>query len=396
MGKEVEGEAEGPGHRDVALELKRLGYEVLGLWEIPPRVAVGTSLLRLFQRVPLKDLAVFTRQLSMLVGSGVPLLEGLEGLQGQPLNRLLTQAVGDLIDGLSKGYGLSGSLATRPDVFSPMYVNMVKAGEVSGRLDPILGRLADFLERDYILSRRVQAALLYPALIFVVSLVVVFLMVVFVFPTFVSFFGGMNVKLPWLTSSLLAVTSTLHEPAVIVVLGIAVPFAFYQTYHYLSSTTAGNHLWANLVLRLPLIGRLQRDVILVRFCRIMGTLIDAGVPQMVSLEVTGGSIGNYQLQAQLREVGSWIKDEGLSLARALDKMDFFPKMCIQLMTVGEEAGVLPLMLQRLADGYDLDVKESVTRFTVILEPLMLTVMGFVVGYVLLAVFLPVYSLVNKL
>lgn len=396
IGREVTGEAEGPGHLDVALELKKLGYQVHGLWEVPPRIPFTVSLLRMFQGVPRKDLALFTRQLAMLMVSGVPILDGLEGIQRQELSKHLKEAVADVCQGLRKGHGLSGSLAGRPDVFSPVYVNMVKAGETSGRLHEILSRLADFMERDYMLVRRIQSAMMYPVLIFAISVLVVAFMVLFIFPTFISFFNGLNLELPLVTQSLLVLTSTFRDPVVLLCLALAIPLAGYHLHHHLSRTTSGNRLWASFLLALPLVGPVQRDVILARFCRTLGTLMDSGVPQMISLELTGGSIGNYRVQAELQQAALKVRDEGLSLARALSTMAFFPRMCVNLMMVGEESGKLPLILNSLADSYDLDVKTSVTRFTVVLEPLMLAVMGFVVGYVLLAVFLPVYSLLEAL
>lgn len=396
IGREVSGEIEGPGHLDVALELKKLGYQVKGLWQVPPRVPFTVSFRRLFQSVPRKDLALFTRQLAMLLASGVPILEGLEGMQKQELSQKLKEAVGDLCEGLRKGHGLSGSLAARPDVFGDVYVNMVKAGEMSGRLHEILNRLADFMERDYMLVRRIQSAMMYPVLIFVVSVLVVAFMVLFIFPTFISFFKGLNLELPLVTQSLLFLTTALRDPVVLTLLAIAIPLVGYNIHHHLSHTASGNRLWASFLLALPLVGPVQRDVILARFCRTLGTLMDSGVPQMLSLELTGGSIGNYCVQSELQQASHKVRDEGLSLARALASMRFFPKMCVNLMMVGEEAGKLPLILNSLADSYDLDVKTSVTRFTVVLEPLMLAVMGFIVGYVLLAVFLPVYSLLEAL
>lgn len=396
MGERVEGEAEAPSLRDVAHELKVIGYDVESIWERAPRVAFRTAVLSLFNSVSALELALFTRQLAILLTNGVNMIEGLNGIKKQDLSPMLRSAIDEVIEGLEQGTGLSGALKARPDVFSPIFVALVRSGEVTGQLDTVLNRLAYFLERDLNLMRRIKSAMMYPILIFVVSTAIVVFMVTFVFPQFISFFAGLNLKLPLVSRILVTVTRTFQNPWFLGSMLIGLPLLFHQLHRHFVRTDLGNRQLAALMLALPVIGRIQAQVILARFCRTLSALLDSGVPQMVCMDVVAEAVGNRCVMDQIDHAAQRVRDEGLSLAKAIGEEKFFPKMCSQLLRVGEEVGHIPPMLNRLADSYEADLELSVSKFVALLEPLMMLVMGALVGYVLLAIFLPIYSLLDAL
>lgn len=372
-----------------------MGYEILGVWQKPPYLP-GTSIWRFFHRVPLDEMAVFTRQLSMFFSSGLGLLRGLESIAGQGFSKVTAESAAELSRGLRDGRGLAASMSLRPTVFSPVYVRMVHAGESSGALDRILARLADFLERDMLLQKRLRSSLAYPTLIFVFSLVVVSFLLLFVFPMFVSFFDGLDVELPQVTQSLLVLTGFLRHPAVLATLFLVLPFTLYHAYQRIGRSDEAMLFFARARLRLPLVGPLVHSVLLARFARTLAILLEAGIPQQTALQTSGRAIGNAALEEALERVCARIRDDGSSIAAAFAQEKLFSRTLVSLMAVGEEVGRLPHVLESAADSLDLTVETSVSRLTVVLEPLMLGLMGIVVGYILLAVFLPVYALVEAL
>lgn len=396
QGEHVEGEAEGPSLRDVAHELKVIGYQVESLWERAPRLALRTAFLSLFRSVSALELALFTRQLAILLVNGVNLIEGLNGIKKQDVSPMLRSAVDEVIQGLEQGTGLSGALKARPDVFSAVYVSLVRSGEVTGQLDVVLNRLAYFLERDLNLVRRIKSAMMYPILIFVVSTAIVVFMVTFVFPQFMSFFAGLNLKLPLASRVLVTVTRTFQDPLFLATVLVGLPLLVHQLHRHFVRTDLGNRQLAAAMLALPLVGRIQSQVILARFCRTLAALLDSGVPQMVCMDVVADAVGNRSVTDQIDRAAQRVRDEGVTLSRALSQEKFFPRMCTQLLRVGEEVGHIAPLLNRLADSYEADLELSVGKFVALLEPLMMLVMGGLVGYVLLAIFLPIYSLLDAL
>lgn len=391
----LRGEAVGPSHLDVVLELKKVGYEVLGVWQKPPYLP-GTSIWRFFHRASIEELSLFTRQLSLYFSSGVGLLRGLESIAGQGFSKTITDSAKEVADGLKNGRGLAESMSMRPTVFSQVYVRLVHAGESSGALEKILIRLADFLERDLLLQKRLRSALAYPALVFALSLSVVAFLMLFIFPMFISFFDGLDVEMPRLTQSLIQISGFFSNP---VVLGIGLgvlPFVLYQAYDRLGRTDEAMTWLSGVRLRIPLAGPLFRQVLLARFSRTLAILLEAGIPQLTALSAAGKAIGNRSMEQAVERAMTRIKDEGKSLAAGLSEEKAFPRLLVSMLSVGEEVGQLPRVLDLASDSFDLEIDTSVSRLTVIIEPVMLGFMGIAVGYILLAVFLPVYSLVDKL
>lgn len=388
------GTAVGPGHLEVVRELKNVGYDVVRVWQKPPGVP-GFRVWSLFGKVPLKELALLTRELGMFFTSGIGLVKGLEALQGQGFTKQTSRATADVAQGLTSGMSLSQSMAMRPDVFRPMYVRMIHAGEMSGALDKILDQLSNYLERELTLVRRVQAALAYPALIFLVCVALTTFMVFFLFPTFVGFFDGLDIRLPAITKSLLTVTSLSREPVVLTLLAL-LPFAVGYIVNQIRRSQSYISWLSNTLLKLPLLGPLNRAMVLARFSSTLSILMKAGVLQFTALNITAGAVGNKAAEEAIERCAERIRDDGDSLSESMSKEELFPRMLVSLVLVGEEVGNLPRVLDLASDGFELDVDTTISRATVMLEPLMLLIMGIVVGYVLLAVFLPVYSMLDAL
>ena len=388
------GQANGPGHLDVVLELNRVGYEVVRVWQKPP-IVPGFRFWSFYGQVPLSELSLLTRELAMFFSSGIGLIRGLESVEEQGFSKQTARSAGDVAQGLSEGRSFSQSLGLRPDVFKPVFIKLVHAGEVSGALDQILHRLSEHLERELLLKKRVQTALAYPALIFSVCLLLTAFLVFFLFPLFVSFFDGLNTKLPAITLSLVKITDFFSHPAVMVTC-VLLPFLLGRLYNYLIIKDAVVLWFSTTMMNIPIIGPLRRAVVLSRFCSTLSILLSSGIPQFTALTITADAMGNRAAEVAITTLAKRVRDDGDSVAEAMGKEDLFPKMLVSLILVGEEVGDLPRVLDMAYQNFELDVETSVSRLTVFMEPLILAIMGLVVGYVLLAVFLPVYSMLDGL
>ncbi len=395
VGKLVRGEAEGPGSMDVMLELRRLGYDVIGVYEKKVPIG-GYQIARIMGSVPAGDLAIFTRQLATVFSSGIPLMDALDGLSKGAESRRLRRAVDDVLIALNRGHRLSGAMGLRPDIFPRIFVGMVEAGEAAGKLDTVLHQLADFMERDMSLRRKVQTAMVYPVLIFLVCVMVVSVIALVVFPMFISFFEGLRMELPMPTQILYTITVLVRDPFVVGTALLVFGLGGWLLVDLVRKSPEYSKIAARVALTLPVVGRVQREVLVARFCRVMAMLLNAGITQMTALAAATKVLSNSHFRDLLEGVGVEVRDKGQSIGKALLDLPLMPAMAGSLLATGEAVGKLPQMLERLANLYDEEVNLSLQRLTLLLEPLMLSIMGLIVGYVLLAVFLPVYSLLDNL
>jgi type IV pilus assembly protein PilC len=392
-GRVVSGSVEAPDAQSVVRDLRNSRYTVTNIREKKDSLRALRMLSQRFERVSLYALAIFTRQFAVLFNSGISTVRGLEGLGRQSLNARLTRAIQAVYDDIRGGYSLAKAMARHPDVFSPVYISMVKAGEMSGAMGEILDRLATFLERELTLQKKVAAATTYPAVVFVACVTVTFILVTYVFPTFIDLFEGIDVRLPWITRSLIWITSTIRNPLVMLPILAAIGAGIYSVLQYFK-TPWGRRQRDRLLLDLPVLGVLMKKVALSRFCRTLGTLLGSGVPMVHALEIVSKAAGNDVISDVIEEVQMGLK-AGMRLSQPLKEYRLFPPMLAQMVAIGEETGNLPLMLNKLADFYDLEVEHSLEALTAMLEPVMILFMGIAVGYVLLAVFIPVYDLVGQ-
>jgi type IV pilus assembly protein PilC len=292
------------------------------------------------------------------------------------------------------GSTLAAALGKFPKVFSPLFTNMVRAGELGGILDDVLNRLATFLEKDFNLKKKVKSAMTYPAVILVMAVLIVLFLVLFIMPTFVELFNGMHMKLPVPTMILIGFTNAARNPYIFIptIVIMVVGFILFNRY---TSTQVGRRQYDAFKLKLPVFGMLIRKVAISRFCRTLGTLLQSGVPIMQALEIVGKASGNEVVAETVNKVRESVR-EGESIAVPLQLSGLFPPLVTQMVAVGEETGNLDGMLSKISDFYDTEVEYMLASLTSLLEPILILVMGFIVGFIVISVFLPLYQIIGNI
>lgn len=392
-GRSVNGQVEAPDAQAVVRDLRNIRYTVTSIKEKPDALKFAKRFLQRFERVNLYSLAIFTRQFAVLFNSGISTVRSLDGLSRQTLNGALSRAVCTVHEDVRMGYTLAKAMSKHPGVFDSTYLAMVKAGEMSGAMGEIMERLAALLEREVKLRSKLKAATTYPLVVFFACCLVTFILVSYVFPTFVSLFEGLDVQLPLITRSLIWITKFLGNPVSLTIMIASIAIGAYMLNNYIH-TDRGRRQFDGMLLDMYLIGPILKKVALSRFCRTLSTLMSSGVPVIHALEIVSKSVGNEVIGDIIMEVQLGLKS-GMRLSQPLREYPVFPPMLCQMVAVGEETGSLPTLLERLADFYDLEVEHVLEALTSMLEPLMIGFMGLVVGYVLLAVFIPVYDLISQ-
>ena len=388
-GRVVAGAIDAASEVAVVAKLQEMGFYVTSLEEAAPRAGVRFALNRL-RGVSLHDLTILFRQFSTMVSSGLSMLRTLSVLEVQTENPKLRQVVNDLRTDVQEGKSLSEATGRHPRTFSNLVVSMIRAGEIGGVLDEILQRVATFLEKDLALRQKVRAAVTYPIAIFVFAIGIIFFLVFFILPQFIGFFEGLDLVLPAPTRMLIWFTRTVTAYWY-VILGVIVG-AIFALRRYIG-TPAGRMRFDRFKLRVPIFGPLVHKVTVSRFSRTLSTLISSGVPIMQALEVVAGAVDNKVLTKAIEEVRTSIR-EGESIALPLQASGIFPPMVVQMTAVGEETGQLDGMLAKVADFYDAEVETTLAQLTSIIEPLLILFLGFVVGFIVLSFYLPLYTLIT--
>jgi type IV pilus assembly protein PilC len=338
------------------------------------------------------ELELFTRQLATMIGAGIPLLECLEILEEQAETKPFKRAVRGVIEEIRGGSDLSASLGLYPKIFTPIYCSMVRAGEASGQLNEILLRLAEYLEASAKLKREIKAAMTYP----VISLVLVFgitafLMLVIV-PKFKEIFDNLGVELPGITKTVMNTALFLKNNLLLVAGGLAGTVVGLVAF---KRSKPGKRLWDRFILKVPVFGPLFRKVALSRFSRTFSTLIKSGVPIVGALEIVADTSGNTVIEDAVNNASESVKG-GNTLSEPLSKEKVFPPMVVRMIGIGERSGALETLLAKISEFYDQQVEAEVKSLTSMIEPLLIGVMGFVVGGIVMAVFLPILKLQEAL
>lgn len=347
-----------------------------------------TDINWLFSRVKSKDTAEFTRDISSLISAGLPVDRALMILAEGTDNQRLKKIIHDILARVQGGRDLSDALASHPRVFSAFYVNMIRAGEAGGVLDAVLKRLAEYMESSQELLDFLKTALVYPIFLVIVSGLSIIVLLTFVIPRFTVIFEDMGATLPASTLLLIEGSRFLREYWWIVLCALVV-LAFLARMYI--SSGPGRFRVDTWKLRFPLIGRISREVAAARFGRTLGTLMKSGAPILTGLELTAGVMGNQVVEKGMMKVQERVK-EGERLSMPLGDMDVFPGLAVRLVTVGEETGNLDEMLLRVADTYEKAVRNRVRRFTNLLEPLLILIMGGIVGFIVISMLLAVFSI----
>src|SRR5712692_2993678 len=343
--------------------------------------------------VKAKELAIFTRQFSVMIDAGLPLVQCLEILAGQQENKVFQKVLTGTRSQVEGGATLSAAMRSSPKVFDALYVNMVEAGKTGGIMDTILQRLSSYIEKNVKLQRAVKSALVYPIGVVTVAGGVITLLLWKVVPIFATLFAGLGVELPLPTKIVIGMSNFVGS-----IFGLLILVGFIGVCICLKvwyGTPGGRYAIDRTLLRLPVIGILLRKIAVARFTRTLGTLISSGVPILEGLDITGRTAGNAVIERALQKVRKSL-EEGKSLTDPLKETDVFPGMVTQMIGVGEQTGAMDAMLQKIADFYEEEVDASVKDLLTALEPVMIVFLGVVVGGVVISMYLPLFSLIGKL
>jgi type IV pilus assembly protein PilC len=340
-----------------------------------------------------KELAIFTRQFSVMIDAGLPLVQCLEILAGKQENKTFEKVLTGVRSAVESGSTLSAAMRQYEKVFDPLYVNMVEAGETGGILDTILQRLSSYIEKNVKLKRAVQSALIYPIAVLSIAGAVIILLLWKVVPIFATLFAGLQVDLPLPTRIVMGMSAFVGSiwGLLIVIVFVGVCFGLSAWYQ----TPTGRYVLDSVLLKLPLIGILLRKIGVARFTRTLGTLISSGVPILDGLDITARTSGNAVLERALQKTRKAV-EAGRTLVDPLKETEVFPTMVTQMIGVGEQTGAMDAMLSKIADFYEDEVDAAVKDLLTAMEPLMIVFLGGVVGGVVISMYLPLFTLVGKL
>ncbi len=388
-GQSVSGERMAANKTELMTQLKRQQIRVNKLSEKGKEFNLPT----IKGGVKPKEIAVFTRQFSVMIDAGLPLVQCLEILAGQQENKTFQQVLTATRSSVEGGATLSSSLAQHEKVFDPLYVNLVEAGETGGILDTILQRLALYIEKNVKLKRAVQSALVYPVAVIFVAVGVITLLLWKVVPIFATLFVGLGVDLPLPTRVVISLSNFIGSIFGLLILAVLIGAGITVKVWY--GTPKGRMVIDSLLLRLPLVGILLRKIAVARFTRTLGTLISSGVPILESLDITARTAGNAVIEKALLQVRQQL-EAGKSLAGPLKETEVFPGMVTQMIGVGEQTGAMDAMLQKIADFYEDEVDAAVKDLLAALEPAMIVFLGVVVGGIVISMYMPLFSLIGQL
>ncbi len=341
-----------------------------------------------------KELVVFIRQLATMIDAGLPLVQALDLLASQSDNKAFQKILFDVKDHVERGGTFSEALRRHPKLFDELFVNLVAAGEAGGILDTVLQRLAVYIEKRVKLKRQVRGALVYPTAILFVALAVLAVMLVWVIPAFEGMFADFGGKdnLPGVTKFVIAVSNGVVDNLLWIVLGI-VGFFVAITASY--RNPQGKRVWHRLLLTVPVLGPVMRKIAVARFTRTLGTLLSSGVPILDALQIVGKASGNVIVEEAIQQTAEKIR-EGRTMAEPLMETKVFPPMVVQMIGVGEQTGAVDQMLNKIADFYEEEVDVAVAALTSLLEPLMMVFIGGLVGFILIAMYLPIFTMAGNI
>ncbi len=396
-GREIRRSVNAPSKEAVTNQLRQQGMNVESITEKTAetrlrRKTIGFSGKR---KVKLRDLSIFCRQFATMIGAGVPLVRCLDVLEQQTSSASLKVIIRDIEHEIESGATLSRAMAKYPRAFSNLAVGLVRAGEVGGVLDETLDRLAGFLEKDMELRRRVKSAMTYPTLVLCFAFAIVMFLSIFIIPKFISLFKELGLEedqFPLPTLILMRFSNFVVQKwwiVLLIVVGLGIAFMRFK------ATKTGKRLWDMIKLKAPVFGRLNHELSIARFARTLATLMSSGVPILHALETTAGTVENDLISDAILQSRASIR-EGDTIANPLAASRMFPPMVVQMITIGEETGQLDSMLTKVADFYEAEVDARLESLTAALEPVMIVFLGFIVGFIVISMFLPLISIISGL
>jgi type IV pilus assembly protein PilC len=344
------------------------------------------------KRVKDKPLAIFTRQFSVMIDAGLPLVQCLELLAKEEPDRRLASSITRVRMDVEAGASLAEALQRQPHAFDALYTHMVSAGEAGGILDTILQRLATYIEKQAKLKSQVRSAMIYPAAVLSVAAIAVFVILWKVVPTFTKLFSDLNAELPLPTRIVISASKLSIIAAPFIAIGLVGASWLFRRYY---ATAGGRMRVDGYLLKLPLVGKIFRKIAVARFCRTLGTLISSGVPILDGLDITSKTAGNAVVESAIKTVRLRI-ERGETIAAPLKSTGVFPNMVSQMIGAGESTGALDAMLGKIADFYEEEVDIAVAGLLTILEPLLILVLGVIVGAIVISMYLPLFSIISHL
>ena len=391
-GASTRGEIEAGDKQAVAAQLRSKGLIVVDIEELVP--ASAGDILARFKRVKADELVIATRQLSTMVNSGMSLLRSLYVIEEQTENDKLREIFVEVRKDVEAGLALSDALRKHPDIFNDLYVAMVQAGETGGILDNTLVRVAEQLEKDAALRRQIKAAMVYPTMIASFAFIVLFALVAFLVPVFEKIFKDFGGDLPAITKFTVWLSHMATERFYVI---FAVIFGTVWAFRTWKNSETGRMQWDRLKLKFPMkIGDIVQKVALARFSRTFSGLIAAGVPMLEAIDITGKTSGNKVIEKAMDDVRESVKKGGSLTAPMMEVPEAFPIMVTQMIGVGEETGALETMMTKVADFYEEQVEAAVKALTSILEPIMIVVVGAIVGFIVIAMYLPMFKVYDQI
>jgi general secretion pathway protein F len=391
QGKSVKGQVDSDSQRNARLKLKKDGIFVSEIKD-KSKTKTGTTKKNTGNnaKVSVQDLSQTTRQLATLVKANIPLVESLGAVSEQTENQVLKEAFADLRNMVNEGNTLHKGLLKYPRVFTNIYVTMVQAGELSGTLDLILIRLAEFLEAQHELSSRVRSAMIYPAVMITFTLLILVALFIFLVPTMREIFEGEGQKLPALSQAVFDTSDFIIQYYIPILIGLGLIVFLFLSW---KKSPAGSFAWDGMVLTFPIIGRLARLIAVSRFTRTLSTLLTGGVPMLDALGIVRNVVNNQVLAIAIDNATNNIR-EGESIAGPLKKSGQFPPIVIHMINVGEKTGELEVMLNQVSESYDFQVKNDIDGITSLLEPILLVMMGGVIAIIIFAILMPMFEMLN--
>jgi type IV pilus assembly protein PilC len=347
---------------------------------------------RMSFQVSRKRISIFTRQFSVMLDAGLPLVQCLEILGGQEENKAFAAMINDVRSDVESGSSVAEAMRKHPKAFDNLFVNMVAAGEAGGILDVILQRLSTYIEKAVKLNSQVKSAMIYPVAVLVIAALVVFIILWKVIPVFAQLFSGLGGEMPFLTRMVIGASNFVGRYFIFIVIVLGAGMVAVQRYH---NTYRGRRVLDGLLLKVPVIGMLLRKIAVARFCRTLATLTASGVPILDGLEITAKTAGNAIIEDAIMAVRKSV-EEGKTISEPLAETKVFPAMVVQMINVGEQTGALDQMLSKIADFYEDEVDTAVSGMMKLIEPLMISILGVVIGTIVAAMYLPLYSILTKI
>lgn len=368
-------------------ELRKRKLTIISIEE-DKKLSTGKKVTQRARRVKSEDLVVFTRQLATMIDAGIPIIQAIDALQEQTTNPSFKSVVVQIRDDIQLGTSLSAAFAKHNQVFDVLYINMIRVGETGGVLTAILERISTYLEKTAALMRKVKSALIYPAVIVSMALVITTVLIVKVVPTFASIYSSFGKELPFMTQMLIDFSTSFSKMLPFYIAFIVLSVFLLIRFH---KTEKGGLIIDRQILRIPIFGDLITKVSISRFSRTLATLMQSGVPILESLEIVGKTCGNKLLEKVVEGVQSSVR-EGEGIAGPLSKSEVFPPMVTRMIAIGEKSGQMEKMLVKISEFYDDQVDAAVTGLTSLIEPIIIGVLGVVVGFIVIALFMPIINI----